>query len=184
MDIRNFKMDDINALAAVHSASKQSAEKGIIFDEDLATFTQDYYREKWTEWSEMEQTTIRTAWDEDRFIGFCAFGRVKTRPAFDKGVVPRYGGEIYALYVHPEYFRQGVGKMLFLDACKGLVEQKLSTMLLWAMKKNSRACAFYDSFGGERIGKQRIEIGQKSWAEESCFGWRDVRKVLQKNDRS
>jgi ribosomal protein S18 acetylase RimI-like enzyme len=178
MIIRDYKDTDLQGLAAVHSASKQVAEKGIIFDEDLAIFTPDYYKEKWAEWSQFEESSIRVAVSDDKVLGFCSFGRVKTRPSFDKGVVPRYGGEIYALYVHPDYFDQGIGKALFLDACQHLVDQKLTTMLLWAMKKNKRACAFYDKMGGERVGKKKIEIGTRSWAEESCFGWRDIRKVL------
>ena len=182
MIIRDFDIQDLDALAEVHSMSKQVAEKGIIYDEDLALFTPDYYRRKWAEWSKFEGSTIRTAWDGDRMVGFSSFGRVKTRPAFDKGVVPRYGGEIYCLYVHPDHFRQGVGKALFVNACKGLNDQKLSTMLLWALKKNKRACDFYESMGGERVGKQKIDIGLKSWAEESCFGWRDVKKVLKCHD--
>ena len=178
MILRDYCDNDLKALATIHSASKQVAEKGIIFDEDLAIFTPEYYVEKWAEWSKFETTSLRVAENDGKMIGFCAFGRVKTRPDFDKGVVPRYGGEIYALYVHPDYFGQGVGKKLLIDACHHLVEQKLTTLLLWAMKKNKRACDFYEKMGGERVGKKRIEIGERSWAEESCFGWRDARKIL------
>ncbi len=178
MNIRDYTDNDLDGLASVHSASKQVAEKGIIFDEDLAIFTPDYYREKWQTWAKFEETSLRVALDGDVVIGFCSFGKIRTRPDFDKGVVPRYGGEIYALYIHPDYFDKGVGKALFLDACTHLADQKLTSMLLWAMKKNKRACTFYDKMGGERVGKKRIEIGERSWAEESCFGWRDVRKIL------
>jgi ribosomal protein S18 acetylase RimI-like enzyme len=179
MEIRDYNGNDLKDLAAVHAASKQVAEKGIIVDEDLTVFTPEYYFEKWGEWSKFECSTIRVAVDNnDMIIGFVCFGRVKTRPDFDKGVVPRYGGEIYSLYLHPDYFGKGIGKALFMDACEHLAEQKLTTMLLWAMKKNKRACAFYEKMGGERVGKKRIEVGERSWAEESCFAWRDVRKIL------
>jgi len=179
MIIRNFEPDDLNNLAAIHSASKQVAEKGIIYDEDLAIFSPEYYQDKWRQWSQAEDTSIVIAYDEDNSaMGFVSFGRIKTRPDFDRGVVPKFGGEIYALYIHPDYFHKRVGTALFKKACENLAEKKLTSMILWAMKKNKRACAFYDKMGGERVGKKRIEIGEKSYADESCFAWKDVRKIF------
>jgi len=183
MIIRDYQNSDLPALAHLHSASKYAAEKGIIFDDDLALFTPDYYQDKWQEWSQWEDSTIHVAVNDDQtMIGFCCFGRVKTRPDFDKGVVPRFGGEVYSLYIHPDYFGRGVGKALFIDACHHLIDQKITSLLLWTMKKNKRACGFYDAMGGERVGKKRIDIGDKSWAEESCFAWRDIRKVIHINE--
>jgi ribosomal protein S18 acetylase RimI-like enzyme len=178
MNIRDYRDNDLAALTNLHSVSKQVAEKGIILDDDLAIFTPKYYIDKWQIWSQSDENHIRLAFDGDKLIGFVNFGKVKTRPAFDKGIVPKFGGEIYALYVHPDHFSKGVGQALFKDACAILSTQKINSMILWAMKKNKRACAFYDKMGGERVGKQKIEIGQRSWAEESCFAWKDVRSLV------
>lgn len=181
MIIRPFEQADLKSLAALHAASKQEAERGIIYDDDLAIFTPAFYEEKWAEWSQYEVSRLRLAFcdggDGQDLLGFVSYGSIRTRPDFDKGVVPRFGGEIYALYVHLDTFGQGVGTALFLHACRDLVDMKLTSMLLWAMKKNKRACGFYEAMGGERVAKKRIEIGQKSWAEESCFAWRDIRKI-------
>lgn len=163
--------------ATTHRLAKIAAEKDIILAEDLTLYTPDFFIPRWSEWLQNPDLG-KLGWAVDgKIVGFVLFGRVKTRPAFDMGVVPRYGGEVYALYVHPDYFRQGIGTALFKAACTQLAEQKLTSMILWAIKKNKRACAFYESMGGQRIAKQRVDIGQKSWAEESCFGWKDVRKL-------
>ena len=177
MKIRPFEKSDINQCAALHKASRRISEEGIIYESDLDRYDLDHFVENWTQWSDYKETQILVAEDEDCIIGLTLFGPVKTRPAFDKGVVPRYAGEIYALYVHPNHFRKGVGKALFMAAAAALTDRKLTSVLLWALKKNKRACAFYEWFGGEKIGKQRVDLGEKSWAEESCYGWRDVRKI-------
>lgn len=174
MIIRPFTSDDISACATLHKASRRESEVGIILDIDLDRYDLDHFIKNWSEWSSYKETKILVADDDGKIVGFTLFGKIKTRPDFDKGVVPRYGAEIYALYVHPDHFRQGLGKALFAAACNDLIEQKLTSMVLWTYKKNKRACQFYESMGGQRIAKQRVDVGTKSWAEESCFGWRDL----------
>lgn len=177
LNIRPFLSDDIQACATLHKASRRESEKNVIMDCDLDRYDLDHFVKNWTEWSQYKETKILIAEKDNKIIGFILFGKIRTRPNFDRGVVPRYSAEIYALYVHPDHFRQGVGKALFARACLNLIDQKLTSMVLWAFEKNKRACDFYESMGGQRIAKQRIDIGEKSWAEESCFGWRDLRQM-------
>lgn len=178
MIIRPFIPSDLEQCIVVHQASRRASEEGIIFDSDLDRQSLDDFREKWMEWTADNDLTILVAESEKDIAGFTLYGRIKTRPSFDKGVVPRFGAEIYALYVHPDHFRKGIGRALFYKAVEDLVAMKLTSMILWALKKNQRATAFYDSLNGEKIAKQRVDFGEKSWAEESCFGWRDIRKLI------
>ena len=178
MIVRPFEKKDIEPCAILHKASRRESEKGVIYDSDLDRYDLDHFQSNWQEWSTYQTSQILVAEDNGKIIGFIICGPVRTRPSFDKGVVPRYGGEIYALYVSPDQFRHGVGRQLFLNAIRVLSDKNLTSVLLWAFKKNKRACAFYESMGGEKIGKQRVELGEKSWAEESCFAWRDVRSLL------
>ena len=179
MIISDCTADDISVLAALHKASQRESERGVILDADLDRKSLEEFQSQWRTWIADGDIFKKCVRAEDRVIqGFILYGRVKTRPDFDRGVVPRYGAEVYALYVHPDHFRKGVGKALFIEACTDLAERKLSSLILWALKKNRRACAFYDALKGERIAKQRVEMGERSWAEESCFAWRDVRKIL------
>ena len=178
MIIREFEKKDIEACASLHKLSRRQSEMGVIFESDLDRYDIDHFIQNWMEWSDYKETKILVAENNGAVIGFVMFGKIKTRPEFDRGVVPKYGGEIYALYVHPDHFRQGAGKSLFLKACEELAHQKLTSVILWALKKNKRACAFYDSFNGKKIGKKRVDMGEKSWAEESCYGWLDIRTIL------
>ena len=179
MIIRPYQTADLKQCAALHKQSRRESEKGIIFDSDLDRYDLKHFEKNWSEWSSYQETQILVAVSDDLIVGFVMYGKIKTRPDFDKGVVPRYGAEIYALYVHPDNFRKNIGTQLFDNACRNLADLKLTSLILWALKKNKRACLFYESLGGERIAKQKIEMGEKSWAEESCFGWRDIRKIIQ-----
>lgn len=177
MVIRPFTPSDIHACATLHKQSRRESEKGVIFDSDLDRYDLDHFINNWTEWAGYKETRILVAEDDNKIVGFILFGKVQTRPDFDKGIVPKYASEIYALYVHPDHFRKGIGRGLFIAACTQLRDQKLTSMILWALKKNKRACAFYDSLGGQKVGKKRVDMGEKSWAEESCYAWADISKI-------
>jgi len=167
----------IRPFEKIHKISRRESEKGIILDTDLDRYDLNHFIQNWTEWSDYKETQIHVAEDDGDVIGFIMYGRIRTRPDFDKGVVPRFGAEVYALYVHPNHFRKNVGKALFLKAIEHLIDLKLTSLLLWALKKNKRACTFYESFGGERISKKKVEMGERSWAEESCFAWRNIKTI-------
>jgi ribosomal protein S18 acetylase RimI-like enzyme len=175
MSIRAITENDIEQIAELHRLSRRESENGIIRDSDLDRKSHADFVHNWQDW--LSDNEIYKICFEDNGVlkGFSLFGRVKTRPAFDRGVVPKFGAEIYALYVHPDYFRQGVGKALFSETCRLLQDQKHYGLILWALKKNQPAQAFYTSLNGEKVGKQRVDIGESSWAEESCFAWKDIR---------
>jgi ribosomal protein S18 acetylase RimI-like enzyme len=179
MIIRHIEKTDISSIAPIHHASRIESERGIIRDNDLGRDSIETIISQWDTWlSDNEFFALVATNDANEITGFIAYGRVKTRPAQDRGVVPKYGAEIYALYVHPDHWRQRVATSLFQAACTHLSEMKLNSLLLWVLKKNKRAVTFYETFNGaERIGKQRVDIGTDSWAEETCIAWRDIRKI-------
>ena len=77
---------------------------------------------------------------ENNIIGFICAG--SPRDNLD------YEFEIYALYVHPEYFRKGIGKSLFEELAritKNYIDQR---MYLWVLEDNVNARKFYESIGG------------------------------------
>ncbi len=59
---------------------------------------------------------------------------------------PDYG-EIVALYLLPEHTGQGWGRLLLGRAVAALGDQGLEKVLLWVLKDNRRARAFYEKYG-------------------------------------
>ncbi|MEM8833682.1 MAG: GNAT family N-acetyltransferase [Pseudomonadota bacterium] len=165
---------DIPALASIHIASKRAAEKHIVPDDYLNSFTQEEYEEKWVDFYANGQQLIVD--DEEKAVGFVSYGDLRTPPPGTSKIRPLYIAEIYAIYVVPEYFGQGAGHALFHATCQALVNNKKHSLCLWALEKNKRAREFYERQGAQRIGKQNIETGGVP-AREICYGWRDIRKI-------
>lgn len=60
-------------------------------------------------------------------------------------------GEIYTLYVHPNYQHSGIGSALFKQVSIQLIEKKLSPFLVWTLKENHSARHFYEKNGGKQV---------------------------------
>lgn len=165
--------DHVRDLASVHLASKLAAETGIVDPDYLASFTQEGYEEKWAEWLNAEDSQQYIAYLDDKPTGFISFGKLRTPPAGTSKIRPLYSSEIYAIYVHPDYFRKGYGVALMAFAAQELMTQNHKSMCLWAIDKNKPACSFYNALGGARVGKQVVQMGRSN-IKEACYAWRDL----------
>ena len=52
-----------------------------------------------------------------------------------------------------------------------------SSMLVWVLEDNRRACRFYESLGGEWVGGKTVAIGGAD-LEEVSYGWRDIADLV------
>lgn len=89
----------------------------------------------------------------DRQIaGYARVGPV--RPQLWKGT-----GEIYELYLAPEYHGSGLGEHLFLEARRRLVSRGLTRLVVWSLAANELGCRFYRALGGREIARAKTRIG-------------------------
>ena len=174
MKIIKAEQGDIPAIARIHVEGWKGAYGGIIDQAHLDGITIEERAAQWKEW--LPNNTTLLACQDDKPIGFIAFGKVQTPPPGTSSIRPLYTSEIYGLYLLPEYYRQGIGRALMQAACTTLLEQKHKSMCLWVLDKNDRGKGFYEAMGGQRIGKHMIEIGPTK-AKEICYGWRDITPV-------
>jgi ribosomal protein S18 acetylase RimI-like enzyme len=65
-----------------------------------------------------------------------------------RGTWPWPAGEIFELYVMPAYQGVGLGRRLFSIVKKALKREGLERLVVWALKDNETACAFYGGLGG------------------------------------
>jgi ribosomal protein S18 acetylase RimI-like enzyme len=103
---------------------------------------------------------------EDRslgLLGFAGFGAAR-----DRGM--GFDGEVYTLYVHPNFQGQGVGRMLLHGAFTELARKKFHTCVIWSHARN-HACFFYESLGGQRIAERQVTLGGQD-VTEAAFGWK------------
>jgi ribosomal protein S18 acetylase RimI-like enzyme len=65
-------------------------------------------------------------------------------------------GEIYALYLSPEYWRRGIGRSMCLKAEGILKSQGYSLIVLWVFESNQRARKFYEAMGFMADGCRKV----------------------------
>ena len=133
---------DAKAIAEIHVATWQAAYQGLIPDEFLKAMTVEKRQAYWREAIEFSDPQILVALDADKVIGFVGYDR--SRDAGTKSTV----GEIWALYVMPEHWRQGVGLALWDGARDGLKDEGCTQVTLWALVANERALQFYEQAAG------------------------------------
>jgi ribosomal protein S18 acetylase RimI-like enzyme len=86
----------------------------------------------------------------DAVVGFVTFG--PSRDADAAGL-----GEIYALYVDPEGYGGGTGRLLMAKARRRLREAGMDEAILWVLRGNDRAARFYEREGWKPDGATRLE---------------------------
>ncbi|MEM9469285.1 MAG: GNAT family N-acetyltransferase, partial [Pseudomonadota bacterium] len=169
--------DNLADLAHIHLASKKVGETGIVDQEFLDSKTEQEYQLKWGEWLEAEDSQTYIAFNNENVaVVFISFVKLRTPPPGTSKIRPLYANEIYALYVHPDFFRQGVGRLLLKKAISLLAENNQKSLCLWALQKNKQACDFYEAMQAQRVGKQKAQMGRFS-VTEICFAWRDISVV-------
>ena len=133
---------DAKAIAEIHVATWQAAYHGVIPDDFLKAMTVEKRLAYWREAIEFSDPQILVAVEADKVIGFVGFDR--SRDAGTKSTV----GEIWALYITPEHWRQGAGLALWDGARDGLKDEGCTQVTLWVLVANERALQFYEQAAG------------------------------------
>jgi GNAT superfamily N-acetyltransferase len=82
--------------------------------------------------------------------GFAVSGPARDDDATDQG-------EVLALYVDPNYWRRGIGRLLMKDARARLRTRGFAEAVLWALAGNDRGQAFYRADGWTPDGNTRTD---------------------------
>ena len=148
MSIEIKKMEteeEIRGKAFVHWRCWHEVYAGIVDQDYLDGMTLEVCEERAFRWLD----GLLVAKENGRVIGFVGYG--------DRGEEAPGVGEVFALYVLPEYFGKGVGRSLMEAALEQLKEYP--EIRLWVLKENKRAIRFYEKCGfcpdGEEIYSPR-----------------------------
>ena len=70
--------------------------------------------------------------------------------------------EIRTIYVRPDYWSTGAGRLLFEAAKEAIAKAGYRGVFLWTLTQNARARRFYERMGMRAAGERHIDIaGQK-----------------------
>jgi ribosomal protein S18 acetylase RimI-like enzyme len=167
--IRSATLTDAPAIARVHVASWRSTYRGLLSEDFLLSLSETGYSERWKRVIAERTSKVYVAEDEGEVVGFSSGGRER---AGEKG----YEGELYAIYVLDSAQRRGFGRELVRATVSGLRELGLDNMIIWVLRDNQPARAFYERLGGVYVRAQPITIGLTT-LEEVSYGWRRLDDV-------
>jgi GNAT superfamily N-acetyltransferase len=113
-------------------------------------------------------------------VGFASFGpaRRSHRPAAGPfaGEEDAKVGEVYALYVLPDFQERGIGRLLLAAAFAALVGKRCGCGFLWALRDN-HSRYFYERVGGKLVAERR----ERLWGcmvDQVCYGWLDLAQAI------
>jgi len=134
--------EDAWAIATIHVRAWQKAYRGIVPDDYLDTLSIDQRATGWRQiLTHKDSGDVWVALKDDLVLGWISSG-----PSRDSGSGPATG-EIWAIYVSPEHWRTGIGRLLYAEAEQRLAELGMKEVTLWVLKGNTHARRFYESLG-------------------------------------
>jgi ribosomal protein S18 acetylase RimI-like enzyme len=162
-DIRRARPDDAAKIAEVHEASWRQAYSGMLPHRALDRMVRRRGGQ-WWEQAIRRSTIILVAEVADQIAGYATLGINRV-----KSLEP--DGEIYEIYLRPEYQGIGLGSGLFLDARRELQRRRLKGTAVWVLADNEPAIQFYENAGGEKIA-EGYEVFDSERVLKIAYGWK------------
>ena len=155
-EIRPLTDADIDAVAAMHVRSWQVGYAGIVPADYLDALDPAEFAARRRAQGRPPGARSVVAVDDGRVIGFANFG-----PDLDD---PAHGG-LYALYVDPDDWRRGAGRLLLEAAKAGLAAAGFGDMRLWVLEQNERGRRFYERAGLSPDGTRQTWTPRRATVE-------------------
>lgn len=144
--VRPAVPDDADAIARIHVETWRAAYAGLLPDDVLASLDVEARRRTWRGWLARDArpgAATFVAEGDATIVGFASTG-----PARDEEAT----GELYAIYVEPDHWGTGAGRLLLEHAEAALREDGYGAALLWVLEGNERAERFYRAAGWGQDG--------------------------------
>jgi len=177
---------DAAGIAKVYVDAWRSAYAAILPHRVLLGMSYERQRREWS-WvirNRAEVQPVIVAAEPDHgVVGFTSFGpaRLGDRPASARFAGDRAAnvGEIYTLYVRPEFHERGIGRQLLAAAFAAMAGKGYGRSFLWVLRDNPSRY-FYERVGGKAVAERQEHL----WGctvDEICYGWADLTQAI---DRS
>ncbi|MGQ0665224.1 MAG: GNAT family N-acetyltransferase [Pseudomonadota bacterium] len=171
-------------IARVHVDTWRDTYAGLLPDRVLVGMSYERQASDWA-WQIRKradsQPVILAAEIGHGVVGFTSFGacREADKPpsgAFADTSGASAVGEVFTLYVRPDFQARGTGRRLLAAAFSTLAEHGFARAFVWVLRDNT-ARFFYQRMGGIEIGARR----ERLWGcevDETAYGWPDLKRAL------
>jgi ribosomal protein S18 acetylase RimI-like enzyme len=162
IEIRRARPADAKSVATAHDDAWRNAYQGVIPGPELERLIARR-GEAWWNGAIRKGSRISLLAFGDTIAGYANYGRNRARSLY-------YDGEIYELYLRPEFQGLGFGRRLFTAARRDLAQSGLKSMVIWALSDNDHATEFYRALGGRMVARSSEKFGPKS-LDKVAFAW-------------
>ncbi|HEY0302547.1 MAG TPA: GNAT family N-acetyltransferase [Rhizomicrobium sp.] len=167
LTVRVARPKDAAEIARIYIASWHDTYPGVLSAALLCTMTSKGQTARWhAAIRSQKRENVLVA--EDAKAGMVAMASLG--PARDKSF--GYDGEVYTLYVDPDYYGRGAGRTLLNGAFAVLKARGFTSCVIWAHAKNN-ARFFYETMGGRTVAERKAPV-MGEMAPETAFGWKKL----------
>ena len=163
IEIRRAKAADAAAVAETHDEAWRTAYRGVIPGTELEKLI-SRRGPAWWESAIRKGSRVALLMFGDKMAGYANYGRNRARSLF-------YDGEIYELYLRPEFQGLGFGRRLFTATRRDLAQSGLKSLVVWALSENEPAVEFYRALGGRAVARSSERFGTRV-LDKVAFAWR------------
>lgn len=154
IDVRRAEPQDAAAIAEAHRFSWQHTYEGIIPHKPLRDML-ERRGESWWRKATRGPATLLVVEVAGQVAGYATLGLNRAR------ALPQEG-EIYELYLRPEYQGIGLGRVLFGEARRLLKSLGCSGLVVWCLEESEHADRFFRGQGGIDIAEGMEDFGEVS----------------------
>jgi ribosomal protein S18 acetylase RimI-like enzyme len=149
--IRPAAAQDAEAVERLRVAAWKLAYRGLVPGAFLDSMHVDAERRRQGLAEQAGEVRQSVASEAGVIVGWVAAG-----PCRDNDRKEPWQGEIYACYVLPGWWRNGIGRQLLVHATHALEVAGRADISLWVLEGNDRARRFYESCGLHPDGKRQL----------------------------
>ncbi|HEY7224577.1 MAG TPA: GNAT family N-acetyltransferase [Micromonosporaceae bacterium] len=155
MQVRPAQVSDAEAVGLVNAQAWRGAYAGLMPQDYLDALDPAERGRAWRRRLESIQPPTSVLVLErgtEGVVGFASLG-----PARDPDADPSATGEVMAIYLLPEHWRGGGGRVLMAEAVRRLSDAGFREATLWVLETNDRARRFYEAVGWSLDGQRRVD---------------------------
>jgi len=160
--VRRAENRDAEAITTVHDSAWRYAYDGIIPAKELSRIVARRGA-RWWDRAIRRGTAVLVLEVGGTICGYATVGPNRARNLPQKG-------EVYEIYLRPEYQGVGLGTRLFLAARRELARFGFDSVVVWALADNDGACRFYRNAGGRKIARANERFGDVALTK-IAFAW-------------
>ena len=159
---------DAAGIARLDVETWQATYAGILGTPYLAGLSPARREAGWSSVIDRTPRDVHLALAGETIVGFGTCGASRSDPDFP--------GEIFTLYVAPDWQNQGIGRRLLLAMFAQLVDRGYNAAVIWVLRENASRF-FYQRLGGREVRRKLLPFNGTQ--VPACgYGWADLRGYL------